>query len=119
MFEFIKKLFGKGKKKTEPVTEGRKIEFVPLKPEEEEEPEVPASRYTEEYAEFNQQQLAAMAQKVASEEESLEEKMMADPFADVAAQDEDVDVPAPEEPVRKKDTEEAVADPAAESAESE
>ena len=52
-----------------------------------------------------------------TEEESLEEQMLADPFADVAAQDEDVEIPEtqPQEPEKKKTVvpteEEILADP--------
>jgi hypothetical protein len=107
MFEFIKKLFRRSKDKEETAMEdnSKKVELTALTPDRSgEETEVPASRYTEEYAEFNQQQLekaaAESAERTApaAEEESLEEQMLADPFADVAAQDEDVEVPAIEEP---------------------
>jgi len=107
MFEFIKKLFRRSKDKEETAMEdnSRKIEITALTPDKSsEEIEMPASRYTEEYAEFNQQQLdkaaAESAERTAPapEEESLEEEMLADPFADVAAQDADVEVPPVQEP---------------------
>ena len=107
MFEFIKKLFRRSKDKEETAMEDNssKIEITALTPDKSsEEIEMPASRYTEEYAEFNQQQLdkaaAESAERTApaAEEESLEEEMLADPFADVAAQDADVEVPPVQEP---------------------
>lgn len=119
MFAFIKKIFRRSKKKEAAAMEENKVEFTALTPERNEEPEVPASRYTEEYAEFNERQLAKGAERVIEPEaeESLEEQMLADPFADVAAQDEDVDVPAPaaEEPAEEAapvvTEEEILADP--------
>ncbi len=111
MFEFIKKLFRRSKDKEETAMEdnSRKIEITALTPDKSsEEIEMPASRYTEEYAEFNQQQLDQAAAESAAEsaertapvpeEESLEEEMLADPFADVAAQDADVEVPPVQKP---------------------
>jgi hypothetical protein len=47
---------------------------------------------------------------IPEEEETLEEEMLADPFADVAAQDADVELPEPEaveEPEKKKEAAEA------------
>ncbi len=106
MFDFIKKLFGFGKKEEEPVMKENKMEFKPLVPDKNEEPVVPATRYTEEYAEFNERELNERAQEA---EMSLGERMMADPFADVAAQDEDVEIPEvkeetpEEEPAEERD----------------
>ena len=106
MFDFIKKLFGFGKKEEEPVMKENKMEFKPLVPDKNEEPVVPATRYTEEYAEFNERELNERAQEA---DIPTEEEMLKDPFADVAAQDEDVEIPevkeeAPEEePAEERD----------------
>jgi hypothetical protein len=103
MFDWIRKLFGRGKKE-EAKMEENKVEFTALKAEElPEETEMPSSRYTEEYAEFQREQLGeetavrtSEPEVIPEEEETLEEEMLADPFADVAAQDADVELPEPE-----------------------
>jgi hypothetical protein len=117
MFDWIRKLFGRGKKE-EAKMEENKVEFTALKAEElPEETEMPSSRYTEEYAEFQREQLGeetavrtSEPEVIPEEEETLEEEMLADPFADVAAQDADVELPEPEaveEPEKKKEDAEA------------
>lgn len=93
MFEFIKKLFRRKKTEEEPAMEDTKVTLTPLEADEDlKDIEMPASRYTEEYAEF------ADAQIEKAPERSLEEEMLDDPFADVAAQDEDFGVPEIETP---------------------
>ena len=102
MFDFIKKLFGRGKKKKETEMLGEKMEFKALTPDPEEKVVVPETRYTEEYAEFNQEMLNKAS---GLPEKSIEEQMLEDPFADVAAQDEDVEIPAPvKEPEKKTES---------------
>lgn len=88
MFEFIKKLFGKKKAEEETAMEETKVTFTPLEADDElKDTEMPASRYTKEYAEFVESTLDKAPEK------TLEEEMLDDPFADVAAQDEDFGVP--------------------------
>ena len=104
MFEFLKRLFGRKKAEEETVMEENKVELTPIGADEEiKDIEMPASRYTEEYAEFVESQIPEQPQK------SLAEEMIEDPFADVAAQDEDFGVPeiaeeepAPEDEEKKK-----------------
>ena len=82
MFEFLKKLFGRRKTEEETVMEENKVELTPIGADEElKDIEMPASRYTEEYAEFVDSQIPQ------EPERSLAEEMMDDPFADAAAQD--------------------------------
>lgn len=103
MFEFLKRLFGRKKAEEETVMEENKVELTPIGADEEiKDIEMPASRYTEEYAEFVESQIPEQPQK------SLTEEMMEDPFADVAAQDEDFGVPeiAEEEPAPEAEDEE-------------
>lgn len=103
MFEFLKRLFGRKKAEEETVMEENKVELTPIGADEEiKDIEMPASRYTEEYAEFVESQIPEQPQK------SLAEEMMEDPFADVAAQDEDFGVPeiAEEEPAPEAEDEE-------------
>lgn len=104
MFEFIKRLFGKKKKKEETAVEEKKIQLSALEPDEDlKDTEMPSSRYTEEYAAFNEAQLSAEPTR------TLEEEMLDDPFADVAAQDEDFGVPElpeAEQPAEEKSLEE-------------
>ena len=103
MFEFLKRLFGRKKAEEETVMEENKVELTPIGADEEiKDIEMPASRYTEEYAEFVESQIPDQPQK------SLAEEMMEDPFADVAAQDEDFGVPeiAEEEPAPEAEEEE-------------
>lgn len=103
MFEFLKRLFGRKKAEEETVMEENKVELTPIDADEEiKDIEMPASRYTEEYAEFVESQIPEQPQK------SLAEEMMEDPFADVAAQDEDFGVPeiAEEEPAPEAEDEE-------------
>ncbi len=103
MFEFLKRLFGRKKAEEETVMEENKVELTPIGADEEiKDIEMPASRYTEEYAEFVDSQIPEQPQK------SLAEEMMEDPFADVAAQDEDFGVPeiAEEEPAPEAEDEE-------------
>ncbi|MBE6110037.1 MAG: hypothetical protein E7194_06425 [Erysipelotrichaceae bacterium] len=103
MFEFLKRLFGRKKAEEETVMEENKVELTPIGADEEiKDIEMPASRYTEEYAEFVESQIPEQPQK------SLAEEMMEDPFADVAAQDEDFGVPeiAEEEPAPEAEEEE-------------
>ena len=83
--------------------EENKVELTPIGADEEiKDIEMPASRYTEEYAEFVESQIPGQPQK------SLAEEMMEDPFADVAAQDEDFGVPeiAEAEPAPEAEEEE-------------
>ena len=83
--------------------EENKVELTPIGADEEiKDIEMPASRYTEEYAEFVESQIPEQPQK------SLAEEMIEDPFADVAAQDEDFGVPeiAEEEPAPEAEDEE-------------
>lgn len=103
MFEFLKRLFGRKKAEEETVMKENKVELTPIGADEEiKDIEMPASRYTEEYAEFVESQIPGQPQK------SLAEEMMEDPFADVAAQDEDFGVPeiAEEEPAPEAEEEE-------------
>ena len=103
MFEFLKRLFGRKKAEEETVMKENKVELTPIGADEEiKDIEMPASRYTEEYAEFVESQIPGQPQK------SLTEEMMEDPFADVAAQDEDFGVPeiAEEEPAPEAEDEE-------------
>lgn len=103
MFEFLKRLFGRKKAEEETVMEENKVELTPIGADEEiKDIEMPASRYTEEYAEFVESQIPEQPQK------SLAEEMVEDPFADVAAQDEDFGVPeiAEEEPAPEAEDEE-------------
>jgi hypothetical protein len=103
MFEFLKRLFGRKKAEEETVMKENKVELTPIGADEEiKDIEMPASRYTEEYAEFVESQIPDQPQK------SLAEEMMEDPFADVAAQDEDFGVPeiAEEEPAPEAEEEE-------------
>jgi len=103
MFEFLKRLFGRKKAEEETVMKENKVELTPIGADEEiKDIEMPASRYTEEYAEFVESQIPEQPQK------SLAEEMMEDPFADVAAQDEDFGVPeiAEEEPAPEAEEEE-------------
>ena len=103
MFEFLKRLFGRKKAEEETVMEENKVELTPIGADEEiKDIEMPASRYTEEYAEFVESQIPEQPQK------SLAEEMIEDPFADVAAQDEDFGVPeiAEEEPAPEAEDEE-------------
>ena len=103
MFEFLKRLFGRKKAEEETVMEENKVELTPIGADEEiKDIEMPASRYTEEYAEFVESQIPEQPQK------SLAEEMMEDPFADVAAQDEDFGVleTAEEEPAPEAEDEE-------------
>jgi hypothetical protein len=103
MFEFLKRLFGRKKAEEETVMKENKVELTPIGADEEiKDIEMPASRYTEEYAEFVESQIPDQPQK------SLAEEMMEDPFADVAAQDEDFGVPeiAEEEPAPEAEDEE-------------
>ena len=103
MFEFLKRLFGRKKAEEETVMKENKVELTPIGADEEiKDIEMPASRYTEEYAEFVESQIPEQPQK------SLAEEMMEDPFADVAAQDEDFGVPeiAEEEPAPEAEDEE-------------
>ena len=103
MFEFLKRLFGRKKAEEETVMEENKVELTPIGADEEiKDIEMPASRYTEEYAEFVESQIPEQPQK------SLAEEMIEDPFADVAAQDEDSGVPeiAEEEPAPEAEDEE-------------
>lgn len=104
MFDFIKKLFRRKKTEEGTAMEEKKIELSALTPDEDlKDIEMPESRYTQEYAEFVETQIPA-----APAEKSLEEQMLEDPFADVAAQDEDFGVPelpeteTPEEPEPEK-----------------
>ena len=92
MFDWIRKLFSrKDKEEVQPVEE-TKIEFSTLEPDEDlKNAEMPASRFTQEYAEFVESEISKAPEK------SLAEEMMEDPFADVAAQDEDVEVPEVQE----------------------
>lgn len=107
MFEFIKRLFGKKKKKEETAVKETKVQLSALEPDEElKDTEMPSSRYTEEYAAFAEAQISN-----AEPTRTLEEEMLDDPFADVAAQDEDFGVPElpeaeAEEPVQEKSLEE-------------
>ena len=88
MFEFIKKLFRRKKAKEETAMEETKITLTPLEADEDlKDTEMPSSRYTEEYAEFVESTIDKAPEK------TLEEEMLDDPFADVAAQDEDFGVP--------------------------
>lgn len=105
MFDWIRKLFSrKDKEEVQPVEE-TKIEFSTLEPDEDlKNAEMPASRFTQEYAEFVESEISEAPEK------SLAEEMMDDPFADVAAQDEDFEVDegseeASEEPAAKADEE--------------
>jgi len=103
MFEFLKRLFGRKKAEEETVMKENKVELTPIGADEKiKDIEMPASRYTEEYAEFVESQIPEQPQK------SLAEEMMEDPFADVAAQDEDFGVPeiAEEEPAPEAEEEE-------------
>ena len=103
MFEFLKRLFGRKKAEEETVMKENKVELTPIGADEEiKDIEMPASRYTEEYAEFVDSQIPQ------EPERSLAEEMMDDPFADVAAQDEDFGVPeiAEEEPAPEAEDEE-------------
>ena len=101
MFEFIKKLFRRKKAKEETAMEETKITLTPLEADEDlKDTEMPASRYTEEYAEFVESTIDKAPDK------TLEEEMLDDPFADVAAQDEDFGVP--EIPTEEKPAEESV-----------
>jgi len=103
MFEFLKRLFGRKKAEEETVMKENKVELTPIGADEKiKDIEMPASRYTEEYAEFVESQIPDQPQK------SLAEEMMEDPFADVAAQDEDFGVPeiAEEEPAPEAEEEE-------------
>ena len=78
MFEFLKRLFGRKKAEEETVMEENKVELTPIGADEEiKDIEMPASRYTEEYAEFVESQIPEQPQK------SLAEEMIEDPFADV------------------------------------
>ena len=117
MFDWIRKLFGFGKKEEEETVVNENImELKSLEPAETETTEAPATRYTEEYAEFNERELAKRAEEADGEtglkrempentsadnapEEAppTAEEMLEDPFADVAAQDADVEVPPAEE----------------------
>ena len=97
MFEIFRELFRRKKKKEEAVML-EKEEFT-LKANDQPVEDMPSSRYTEEYAEFvERQDAAAVSSSRAAEEKTLEEQMLEDPFADVAAQDADVEV----EPVKKE-----------------
>ena len=106
MFEFIKKLFRRKKAKEETAMEETKITLTPLEADEDlKDTEMPASRYTEEYAEFVESTIDKAPDK------TLEEEMLDDPFADVAAQDEDFGVPgiqAEEKPAEESETEKSI-----------
>ena len=103
MFEFIKKLFRR-EKKEEPA------EVTSFKPEVKEVPEkaeqtIPESRYTEDYKQFVENMTAAVEEQAeevrktaaaaeetapeVSDEEVTAEEMTADPFADLAAMEDD------------------------------
>lgn len=84
-----------------------KVQLNALEPDEDlKDTEMPSSRYTEEYAAFAEAQI-----NNAAPTKTLEEEMLDDPFADVAAQDEDFGVPElpakeEEEPAEEKSLEE-------------
>ncbi len=105
MFDWIRKLFSrKDKEEVQPVEE-TKIEFSTLEPDEDlKNAEMPASRFTQEYAEFVESEISKAPEK------SLAEEMMEDPFADVAAQDEDVEVPEVQEEAEETAEEETAAE---------
>ena len=107
MFEFLKRLFGRKKAEEETVMEENKVELTPIGADEEiKDIEMPASRYTEEYAEFVDSQIPEQPQKsvpeIAEEEpapeaedeekkKSLAEQMQEDPFADLSAEYEEIE----------------------------
>ena len=105
MFDWIRKLFSrKDKEEVQPVEE-TKIEFSTLEPDEDlKNAEMPASRFTQEYAEFVESEISKAPEK------SLAEEMMEGPFADVAAQDEDVEVPEVQEEAEETAEEETAAE---------